>query len=184
MALIRCPDCGTKVSTSASACIKCGRPLTQQDRESTTNYVSGKMVIATFAGLIAFIVYKANHPSDDPVRSGQVTTPSSPAKTPEEKERDERLTRAVMGARSIKAALRDPPSFELTQVLAIDKTGAVCYMYRAKNGFGGYNREMAVLEKGASGLRSTGMKGFESTWNRACGSKSGDDLTTSVRIFL
>lgn len=34
MAMFKCPDCKNKISSSASACPKCGRPVTDEDRKS------------------------------------------------------------------------------------------------------------------------------------------------------
>lgn len=36
MAIVKCPDCGSDVSTEAPACPKCGRPLAPAKRKSTS----------------------------------------------------------------------------------------------------------------------------------------------------
>lgn len=46
-------------------------------------------------------------------------------------------TVAVTGAMMIRHSMRNPHTFELTQVLRMGD-GALCYTYRAQNGFGGH----------------------------------------------
>lgn len=180
MALVRCPDCGSQVSSSAPACVKCGRPLTDEDRDVTRGGC-GSLVFTmiVLAGLGYWIWHQVNEPPAPAPRPSQQAAPS-----PEDLARREVLARAIVGAKSIKAAMRDPESFDLEQVLMIEKTGAICYTYRAKNGFGGFNRELAVLRKGESALRSSGTSGFESVWNKSCANKTGQDLTREVSVFV
>lgn len=63
--------------------------------------------------------------------------------------KERNFQRAVAGARTLRGMMRDPDSFRLTDVhiIAEDQkaSGAVCYEYRSKNGFGGYTQGQAVL---------------------------------------
>ena len=46
MAMFKCPDCKSKVSTSATACPKCGRPVTEADRKKgNSSGIFGKKII-------------------------------------------------------------------------------------------------------------------------------------------
>lgn len=46
MATFKCPDCKSKVSTSAAACPKCGRPVTDADRKKgSSSGIFGKKII-------------------------------------------------------------------------------------------------------------------------------------------
>lgn len=103
----------------------------------------------------------------------QVTKGSSAQQDSSSKESDQ-LTRAVLGVQSLRAVMRDPESFRLESVLLMDN-GAICYEYRARNGFGGYNREHAVLRPKASALDTSA-----GAWNRNCANKSGTDYTSQV----
>lgn len=44
MALLRCPDCGKDVSSTAKSCLHCGR--------SMRYWTAGRIVLAIFLGLI------------------------------------------------------------------------------------------------------------------------------------
>jgi hypothetical protein len=93
---------------------------------------------------------------------------------------DPNLLRAVVGAASLRNAMRNPDSFQLSSVLIMpDKS--VCYQYRAQNGFGGLNVEYAVLTPKASNLNTSA-----SLWNRQCAHKQGEDITAlaSQRIDM
>ena len=93
---------------------------------------------------------------------------SSQQKKADEDKRSGAIAVAAVGAASIKRAMRDPDSFKLTSALIISKTGAVCYEYRARNGFNGMNVGRAVLSpKGA--LKTDEMAGFATLWNKAAG---------------
>lgn len=84
---------------------------------------------------------------------------------------DPNLLRAVVGAASLRSAMRNPASFQLSSVLIMpDKT--VCYQYRAQNGFGGMNIEYAVLTPNAANLSTDA-----GLWNRKCARKKGEDIT-------
>lgn len=51
MALLPCPDCGNKVSDSAAACPKCGRPISAEDRAKAK-----KAVGCTTAGCLTLVI--------------------------------------------------------------------------------------------------------------------------------
>lgn len=63
-----CPDCGTEISDSASACIRCGRPLNREssDREqSSLRWLTSKRV-QWGAVLVAVLLTATMAPSDRP----------------------------------------------------------------------------------------------------------------------
>lgn len=87
----------------------------------------------------------------------------------------------VTGARVLKKNMRDPDSFRLENVLLMP-SGVVCYEYRAKNGFGGYNRDVAVYQPKTDSL-ITGTSATEA-YAANCAGKVGEDHTKSVNHFL
>jgi hypothetical protein len=90
---------------------------------------------------------------------------------------------AALGADSIKRSMRDPDSFKLTSALIIDKTGTVCYEYRARNGFNGMNFSQAVLSsKGV--FKTNEMDGFATLWNRECAHKQGEEQQMAVSMLM
>jgi len=104
----------------------------------------------------------------------------APAQTAEEKAEDKFLVSAVMGAKSLKAAMRDPDSFKLESALLMGNGDAVCYSYRARNGFNGMNVGYAVLVPKTSVLLSSDSQGFTSAWKKSCNGKTGSEVVGNV----
>lgn len=89
---------------------------------------------------------------------------------------------ATIGAQLLKKNMRDPDSFYLESAFITD-IGAVCYEYRSRNGFGGMNREHAIITIKRE-FSNTGMPGFADLWNRECADKYGTEAATSIRYAL
>ncbi len=93
-------------------------------------------------------------------------------------QKDTDLDSAIAGALRLQGSMRNPDSFKLEEVLIMGN-GTVCYRYRAENGFGGMNREYAVLTpKGRLTTNDSDQ------WNRLCAHKSGDNQTDNVNGFV
>jgi hypothetical protein len=58
---------------------------------------------------------------------------------------DGRITKAKSLESMLKLSLRDPESLKFDVVLIDKYSTVVCAVYRARNGFGGMNKEMIVL---------------------------------------
>jgi hypothetical protein len=86
--------------------------------------------------------------------------------------------RAGVGAASLYAAARNPDTLKFESVLGMDD-GTICYEYRAQNGFGGMNRERAVLLPNAKSLTTSSV-----AWNKRCANKSGDDVTLNAENLM
>ena len=52
-----------------------------------------------------------------------------------------------------------------------------------KIGFGGTNREKAVLDSNTGEFKRSGNAGFDALWDRECGGKSGRDVANAIRMF-
>lgn len=102
----------------------------------------------------------------------------------EKRRKDDAIQRASSGAIVLKKSMRDPDSFKLESALVINGTGAVCYDYRAKNGFGGTNVGHAVLSADGKQFRTSEMEGFTKMWNKECAHKSGTETATAIRWFV
>lgn len=99
-----------------------------------------------------------------------------------EKEKKDDIARGLVaiGAQRLKAAMRDPDSFVLEQALMVEGTNAGCYTYRARNGFGGMNREYAVQSPDGAKLLINSMSGFDATWKKWCNGRRGTDLEAVI----
>ncbi len=138
-----------------------------------------KMLWATLAVLVIWA-------SVIVVKGGGISTPAAPPLTAEQqKANDEETTRVVIAAnmaKGLKHALRDPESLKLSSVLIMD-SHAVCYEFRARNGFSGTNLAQAVLSPKGRFLTSE-QDGFSVLWNRLCAGKTGTDETFRVTFIL
>lgn len=84
-------------------------------------------------------------------------------------QKERRFQFIVLLARSIKDAARDPDSLVWDDITADDDANVVCFEFRAKNGFGGMNREFAVYAKEK-------MSQSANSWNKSCANKSLNDM--------
>lgn len=91
---------------------------------------------------------------------------------------------ATEGALTIRRAMKDPASFELSSA---DDHGAgiVCYQFRSKNSFGASVPDSAVLtSKGDILLRSANGNKFVAYWNQHCAQPGGTETTGHVQTML
>lgn len=102
----------------------------------------------------------------------------------EQREQKDEVTweRALLAARELHDAMRNPDSFKLTSVLFMDD-GSICYEYRAQNGFGGMNVGRAALAANGS-FKTNEMNGFAALWNRRCAGKIGENKTWAINYAL
>lgn len=164
MAIGKCRECGAEVSDQAKACPKCGvsRPV----RKTSKLTWLAALVIAP---VVAMTIIEFE-PS--PVAEAAPPTPEQLA----EKRLDERRFNLAVGALTlIKKSLRDPESVVWETVLVNDDATAICVEYRARNGFGGMNRELAVITD--SKLEKTAR-----AWNAKC--TKGMHDKTSARLAI
>ena len=95
---------------------------------------------------------------------------------------DENITRAAACASTLKSASRNPDSFVLESA-NIKDDGSICYTFRSQNGFGGMERENAVLY-GADIIKISEMEGFRKKWNKYCAGKNGEDIKDYLEMYL
>jgi hypothetical protein len=181
MAMIECAECGNEVSSKVASCPKCG-----------VRYARKPLGFSGFIGVLLLGVVLLTAFSSilsSGSSSGTSSPPSSskPPETPEQKAERERkdaaVQRATVGAVVLKKSMRDPESFKLESALVIDGSRAVCYDYRAKNGFGGTNVGQAVLAGDGTTFKTSEMAGFTRLWNKECASKTGTEAGTAIRWF-
>lgn len=102
--------------------------------------------------------------------------PEQSAEAGKKQEEDEkRVNVALIGAGTLKKAMRDPDSFKLEAAFIMDD-GYVCYAYRSRNGFGGYTKSHAVLSGDMKTFKSSDEDGFLSIWGKHCKGKVGTDV--------
>ena len=101
----------------------------------------------------------------------------TPAAAPSEavKPKPELPTALIVGAgQALKAAARDPDSLVIENAVARSDGKAVCINYRARNGFGGMNRD-------AVGFDGAGRPHHSADWMRARCKGDVKDVSVIVR---
>jgi hypothetical protein len=131
-----------------------------------------KLLLGTFVLVMLVVVIHAINWDTDAPRTLTLQETQQRTKDAEDQ------YRAVMGAESLRAAMRNPDSFKLKSA-GLTSAGAVCYQYRAQNGFGGMNLEYAVLAPGATSINTN-----LSVWNRQCANKPIHDQTWAVNTRM
>jgi hypothetical protein len=152
--------CGDEVAGNPNFCPRCGHRFTHPFVMVSLSF--------SFWEVVGAIISEAVNANPIPAQTS----------SPNEKEN---TARAVLGARSLRSAMRNPDAFKLEQALVMSNC-SVCYVYRAQNGFGGMNRGHAVLT-GKGQFKSDEMAGFSALWKRECANKTGGDETFAGRLL-
>ncbi|HEX6494882.1 MAG TPA: hypothetical protein VF018_05330 [Acidobacteriaceae bacterium] len=115
-------------------------------------------------------------------------SPADQATTHKQQDASEaRFQLALGGALTLRKAMRNPSSFDLASALVADDDSAVCYGYRAQNGFGGMNVDHAVLTRTAF-VNSSDAR-FHKLWKQNCAAKGmhfydlRDDVMAGLRQY-
>lgn len=84
-----------------------------------------------------------------------------------------RIIQAVAATRALKASLRDPDSVRWDSVLVNEDGTVACIEYRARNGFGGMNREFVVFTSNTATQSAA-------AWNKRCANKQMHDMRSAA----
>lgn len=184
MALVKCLECGSEVSDKAAACPKCGAKMPRKTSRVTL------LVGGLFAIFVAQMVFSSSRPDGNgapaaPAASAPVSEAERAAlqRAAQDKEAgDTRRGLIAAAAKSLRAGMHDPASFEIDEVLMMSNN-AGCYTYRAKNGFGASRLGQAVLTPDTKFVTSD-HSGFGAAWKKYCADQKGQSLTGYVRLFV
>jgi hypothetical protein len=154
MPLIKCKDCGHEISPSAKACPQCGAP---SPREANNAAIGCLGVIILFA--VSF--FGASQCTSTPKETNATQEPPE-IMTPAKAMESQRMGRAALRMGLLRQHMREPESLKWEAALSDETGDLICLRYRAKNGFGGMNVEVAIFK---------GDKGYdqESDWKKHCG---------------
>lgn len=161
MALKPCKECGNEVSSDAKSCPKCGAKTPKKATLFTWLVVAG---LAVWSYQSATSPEKANA---SPVASvmpltKEAKTAKDLAETKELADQKARFTLASDFTEAVTRRMRDPGSFVVESLLT-NHTGTIaCMQYRSKNGFGGMNRESAIL------VDNNAKDATKASWRKYC----------------
>lgn len=158
MAMTKCKECGAEISSRAEACPRCGARIRR------TRLAVKLLAIFFGVGLIGAIVEGVRNPS-----GGTAINPKTPEQKAKEEADTKRFVVAAAVAETLKKAVRDPDSLKFDSVRISDDAKVACVEYRARNGFGGMNREIVIFVDGVS-------RSDAATWNKRCTGKMYDYL--------
>jgi hypothetical protein len=153
MALKKCSECKGDVSSSAKSCPHCGNKL-------KAGFFSKLFIFFIFLMIFGSILAGLTQQK----KSDDLAKMSAEERKIFEENRirdEEAFKKVVQVIYSIKKSLRDPNSLEFESISADDQASIICVEYRAKNGFGGMNSEIAVFFENKIS-RDTTM------WNKKC----------------
>lgn len=162
MALIKCKECGTDVSTDAKNCPKCGAPLKKR---------RGCLPILGlgFLGLVALSAIGR--------LIGGPSTPSTPAQNTQA---DEDYATKALGEQAIRSMLKDPDSGVFTESDGHTRDGmhVACGYVNAKNSFGamaGASAWLVIVETKVALIQTPENSAkFVSLWNKYCASQPAE----------
>jgi hypothetical protein len=180
MSIVECKECFKNISSKADACPHCGFKKKKIGCLGVIGYgIVGLFLVGVFAN------YASDSKKNDlAAKSAQLDQESLAKMTPDQrqlelkrrsdikeaeesqkaKEKKDSSNRAFMAYQSLKAlrsSLRDPDSLQI-ESLNVDEIGTVvCIDYRAKNGFGGYDKSYVTFVKGSPSKSSE-------AWNANC----------------
>lgn len=192
MALLKCSECGGKVSSTAKACPHCGAepspapevfspkfaiPPQKKKKRRIWPWVLGVFVV--------FVIVAANQdvtPEERAARE-QRKAERAAAKAKEEQEdaaknaaRDNEIKEMVWvekGKDAVKARLKDPDSAKFREVYFFrgkDNIPMTCGQVNSKNSFGGFSGFQHFVSGGSAELTflEKEVKDFHKAWNRYC----------------
>jgi hypothetical protein len=103
------------------------------------------------------------------------TAAAKAAPDPRQAEKDLQARTAMAAGAALKSTARDPDSLVIESGLASDDGKLLCVRYRARNGFGGMNREAVAF----SNMKPVTGASF---WNAHCANRTLNDLTATVKL--
>ena len=121
-----------------------------------------KLILALIGFVIVFVIV---------VNSTERKPPTNP-------ERERKFQLAVAGAMTLRDSMRNPDTFVVESAIVVDGTDTLCYEYRAQNGFGGMNRERAVIAIKANKTAFGNASKVAALWNKECANKPGEQIET------
>lgn len=148
MALVKCKECGSQVSTSAKACPGCGSAPPKRT----------KPLHIVFAGAVLMMIFYSI------TREPR----SAPPPTPQQVEAKKAAVAIAVAQSAIQGALKDPDSAKFSG--AFYKEGTVCGYVNAKNSFGGYSGDKGFVvdeKRGIAELEGS-TANFHKRWSERC----------------
>jgi DNA-directed RNA polymerase subunit RPC12/RpoP len=172
MAMVKCTECGSEVSSQAKACPQCGARI--KKKHSRLQWIL--LGVAT-VGIVSVTLASQNASDETAALAAALQAQMTPeqraadqaAKVKKEADKAKKegeFQRAVTGASALKRGSKNPASFDLNNAF-ITQAGAMCFTFSGTNSFNATVPGYAVEVAGK--LRSDDP----ASWNKHCAEKTG-----------
>lgn len=156
MALIKCHECDKEISSEAKACPHCG---------AKPRSMTAKVILVLVGSVVIWSIYFGG--------GADTSTPPTAEEKAQKEAENARYAVAAATSKLIRGTMRDPESLKF-EIMGVNEDASVlCAKYRARNGFGGMNREFVVVANGKTSQKP-------SAWNRHC-TKSMYDMLWAAK---
>jgi hypothetical protein len=182
MALIKCHECGKKVSTESASCPNCGAAVRIPVPKSKAS--SGKPVNRVLLAILGLLLFGSilslemqKHKSPEELKEEADAQRASQERKIEEDKRNavetKRISAAATAAQAIKKSARNPDSVSWEDIMTNEDGTVTCIELRAQNGFGGMSLEDIAVVNGQ-------IKTSDAAWNKNCANKHLYDVKENV----
>jgi hypothetical protein len=175
LALVKCEQCGKRVTARAKACPACGLPLLRQ--RTHRDKLLAAVLALCFALAIAAILTRRPPWLDAPAAT--VTAEGAQRDDP-----GQRRERALRGVKSLKSRVKDPDGFRLESAIVM-ADGSICYAFRASGGYNALTPGRALLLEGKDDDVLTEERDgarFVAAWNASCANRQGSELAPGIDV--
>lgn len=175
MALVKCKECGEKISTKAKSCPKCGAIPPKK-----TSLVTWAVLVLIVLVMYGVMQEQSNLTPEQKAARIELKKAESAAEEKKDAERklaQEQKTKEYVwiekGKESVLAKLKDPKSAEFKEVYffrGADNTPMTCGQVNSKNSFGGYVGFQRFVSAGSVELTylQNEVADFSNLWNKLC----------------
>jgi hypothetical protein len=174
MVMSVCRECAKPASSEAKACPHCGVPnpvVPDGNAARGRAYiVIGLLIITT---IVTLVISKPDH----------TTAPARTGVAEQDSHEDRQRANAANIALALRKTMRNPKTFEVISA-HVGQYNALCYQYRAENGFGGMSVERVVVAPDAAWMTTERDDEFADRWNDQCARGSTIDATSAVQAAL
>lgn len=145
--------------------------------------------VGMVCGLAVFLAAGCGDKSEDKELTARIVAQLEAQKTPEQREaeakraaeeaaekakRNALTARMVAEVRTLRAATKNPKSFELESIIHIEKSGINCIEYRGTNSFNAVVPEYVAFAP----------DGKVANWNKSCANKTGMDWAQRIKPLI
>lgn len=120
-----------------------------------------RIFVLAGAGLLVAMCATATPSEAEKPKFNIVQAPPDPAIAAAKQRKELAFQKTAYFAGTLKQSMRDPDSLVWEDIRANEDATVICLSYRARNGFGGMNREFAVYGGGKASQKPA-------AWNKYC----------------